>query len=215
MSTQLVTIQDLYNIEVAEKNDKLVFLLNQPPKNEWIQQHPTIANHRFIPIERIEWLLRTIFKQYRVEITGQGTAFNGVWVSVRVHYVHPITQEWCYHDGIGAKEMQVNKGTSPADLANIKSGAISMAFPIAETLAIKDACHKFGKLFGSDIDRKTDTENNIDLTIHSFDEKHPNWLKACEAIKSGNYKADEILAKYKNVSEDVKQYLKDLENGTV
>ena len=99
-------------------------------------------------------MLRKIFKKYQIEITGQGTSFNGVWVSVRVHYYHPIEETMMYHDGIGAIQLQVAKGTSPADLSNINNGALSMAYPIAKTLAIKDACDMFGKLFGADLNRR-------------------------------------------------------------
>jgi hypothetical protein len=60
--------------------------------------------------------------------------------------------EW--HDGIGAVQLQTAKGTSPADLANINNGAVAMAFPMAKTYAIKDACQLIGNIFGANIDRK-------------------------------------------------------------
>ena len=102
MSSNLPKIKDLYgDIQVAQKNDAFVTLMNQPPNDAWVKVHPFISGYKYLPIERIEYLLKSIFKNYRIEITGQGTAFNGVWVTVRVHYVHPITGEWSYHDGIG------------------------------------------------------------------------------------------------------------------
>lgn len=152
----LPTIKDLHsdNLEAAYKNDQLNFLLNQEPKPSWIKTHPFIKDHRYIPIDKVEFMLRRIFGKYRIEITGQGTAFNGVYVTVRVHYLNPVTSEMDWHDGIGACQLQTAKGTSPADLGNINNGALSMAFPIAKTLAVKDACDHFGKLFGSDLNRK-------------------------------------------------------------
>lgn len=148
-------IQDLYSdIGLAKSNDLLMALLNQQPKPEWIKTHPYIANYKYLPIDKIEFLLKKIFKKYRIEIIREGTAFNGVYVVVRVHYLNPITNEFDYHDGIGAKELQVKKGASAADLASINSGALAMAFPIAKTVAIKDACDHFGTLFGSDLNRK-------------------------------------------------------------
>ncbi len=140
------------------KNDELNLLLNTPPPNEWIKKHPYIKNHNYLPIDKVEYLLRAIFGQYKIEITGQGHCFNGVWVTVRVHYLNPITKEWMWHDGIGSIELQVKSGHSASDLANINKGALSMAFPIAKTFAIKDACDMFGKLFGSDLNR----DNSID-----------------------------------------------------
>ena len=152
----LPTIQDLHedNALVSYKNDQLNLLLNQEPKKEWVKEHPFVKGHKYIPIDKVEFMLRKIFKKYQIEITGQGTSFNGVWVSVRVHYYHPIEETMMYHDGIGAIQLQVAKGTSPADLSNINNGALSMAYPIAKTLAIKDACDMFGKLFGADLNRR-------------------------------------------------------------
>ena len=154
--TNLPTVAELFsdNIEVAFKNEQLNLLLNQEPKKEWIKTHPFIKGYQYLPIDKIEFLLRKIFKKYTIEILREGTAFNGVYVIVRVHYLNPATGTMEHHDGIGACQLQTAKGTSAADLININNGAISMAFPIAKTVAIKDACDHFGKLFGSDLNRK-------------------------------------------------------------
>jgi hypothetical protein len=107
-----------------------------------------------VPIDKVEFMLKRFFKTYNIEITGQGTAFNGVWVTVRITVKNPATNEIMIADGIGAAQMQTSKGTSPADLANINNGALSMAFPIAKTLAIKDAADHFGAIFGANLNRK-------------------------------------------------------------
>lgn len=162
----LPTLADLTtDIELAFKQDQFNLLMNQNPPEKWVKTHPYIKGHKYIPIERVEFLLRKIFKVYSIEITGQGTAFNGVWVTVRVKVKHPITGDEIYHDGIGACQLQTAKGTSPADLANINNGALSMAFPIAKTLAIKDACDNFGKLFGSDLNRKDEIPYQVDEAL--------------------------------------------------
>lgn len=207
----LPKIRDIYEVENVQKNDALMVLLNQPPLPVWVKKHPFISNYKYLPIERIEYLLKTIFKRYRIEITGQGQAFNGVWVTVRVHYLHPITGEWDYHDGVGAAQLQTKKGTSPAALENINNGAISMAFPIAKTVAIKDACDHFGKLFGSDLNRKDVIDYQPDLTLIDMDEKHPNWLKVVDAVKSGNFTIEQIKEKY-NLTEKAEEYLWNLSN---
>lgn len=153
---KLPTIQELFedSIQLAGKAEALNTLLNHEPRKEWVKEHPFIKGHRYLPIDKVEYLLRKIFKHYRIEITGQGTAFNGVWVTVRVHYFNPAVGEMSFVDGIGAAQLQTAKGTSPADLVNINNGAISMAFPIAKTLAIKDACQLIGNIFGGNLDRK-------------------------------------------------------------
>lgn len=164
---RLPTVAELFaeNIQEAFKTEQLNLLLNQPPNEKWIKEHPYIAGYRYIPIDKVEYLLRRIFKRFKIEITGQGTSFNGVWVTVRVHYFNPVTNDFDFHDGIGASQLQTKKGTSPADLANINNGAISMAFPLAKTIAIKDACDHFGKLFGCDLNRKDALPFTTDANI--------------------------------------------------
>lgn len=203
--SNLPKIKDLYSdLQVAQKNDAFVALMNQPPKMEWIKTHPFIKGYKYLPIERIEFLLKTIFKRYRIEITGQGQSFNGVWVTVRVHYLHPITGEWDFHDGIGASQLQTAKGTSPADLGNINNGALSMAFPMAKTIAIKDACDHFGNLFGADLNRKDIINYDIDLTLIPLTPEHPVWDKVKEAVKSGKYTIEQIKTKYEITEENEK-----------
>lgn len=168
MSTEikLPKIADLYSqTGLMQKADQLTALLNQPPKPEWVKIHPYIAGYKYLPIDKVEFLLKMIFKKYRIEVLREGSAFNGVYVVVRVHYLNPITGEWDYHDGLGAKELQVKKGTSPADLSNINNGALAMAFPIAKTVAIKDACDHFGALFGSDLNRKDVMQVTMDAAL--------------------------------------------------
>ena len=180
--TKLPTIADLTaNLDEAWKNDQLNLLLNQAPPQAWVKKHPYIKQevdtpngkvkvpYQYLPIDKVEHLLRKIFKEYRIEITGQGTAFNGVWVTVRVHFKSPVNNEWLYYDGIGAAQLQTKQGSSPADLANINNGALSMAFPIAKTVAVKDACDHFGSLFGANLNRKDIVEykpdNNLSETF--------------------------------------------------
>jgi len=205
--SNLPKINDLYTDKVATvKADQFMALLNHEPKAEWVKIHPFIKNYKYLPIERIEYLLKTIFKSYRIEITGQGQSFNGVWVTVRVHYLHPVTGEWMYHDGIGAAQLQTKSGTSPADLQNINNNALGMAFPIAKSEAFKNACKSLGKLFGSDLNRKEDIEYVADVTLIDLDENHPNWKKVVDALKSGKYSIEDIKAKY-NFSEETREKL--------
>lgn len=162
---QLPTLAELFSddLELAGKSEALNVILNTPPPEKWIRVHPFIKQkgpdgkeipYRFLPIDKVEFLLRRIFKKYKIRIKNQGTAFNGVWVTVRVKYFDPSISEWMYQDGIGSIELQTKKGTAPTDLANINHGALSMAFPLAKTLAIKDACDLIGNIFGANLNRR-------------------------------------------------------------
>ena len=205
----LPKINDIYTDKIStQKSDVFITLMNQPPKLEWVKEHPFIRGYKYLPIERIEYLLKTILKSYKIEITGQGQSFNGVWVTVRIHYLHPVTNEWLFHDGIGASQLQTAKGTSPADLNNINNGALSMAFPVAKTIAIKDACDHFGKLFGADLNRKDVINYELDLTLIDLTPDHPNWDKVKEAIKSGDFTIEQVRTKY-NLSDENATKLQD------
>ena len=137
------------------------------------------------------YLLRRIFKKYNIEILREGTSFNGVYVVVRVHYLNPTNGKMEYHDGIGAIQLQTKKGSSPADLANINNGALSIAFPIAKSIAIKDACDHFGALFGSDLNRKDTINYTIDQNIVNakVNNEHSRVIKvlsACTTLEELN-----------------------------
>ena len=222
--SNLPAIKEIYEQSVVAKKDEirvLTALLNEPPMSEWVVEHPYIKQeitvngqkqkvpYKYIPIGTVEYLLRSIFGQYKIEVTGQGTAFNGVWVTVRVHYLDPITQTWLYHDGIGASQLQTKSGSSPAELQNINNGAITMAFPNAKSIAIKDACDHFGRLFGADLNRKDYVEYAQDLTLIEMNENHPNWDKVVKAIESKQFTVDDIKDKY-NLSEYSENYLRSL-----
>lgn len=158
------TVVDLYSDkEVMINKENLLVILNQPPKADWVKEHPFIKGYKYLPIDKIEFILKKVFKSYKIEIMREGVAFNGVYVVVRVSIVNPLTGEWEWHEGIGASQLQTKAGTSPADLININNGALSMAFPMAKTVAIKDACDHFGNIFGANLNRK-DTLN------YSFDQ---------------------------------------------
>ena len=208
--SNLPTIQELHeeNALVSYKNDQLNLLLNQEPKKEWIKEHPFVKGHKYIPIDKVEFMLRKIFKKYSIEITGQGTSFNGVWVTVRVHYFHPTEATMMYHDGIGAVQLQTAKGTSPADLANINNGALSMAYPIAKTLAIKDACDHFGKLFGCDLNRKDTMAFKVDANPLDLKEQ----LIELFNLKRDMMPTDEILNTLRVIeNNEVKSFNKQFE----
>lgn len=179
--------------------DKLMVYLNQEPDPSWVAVHPFIKNYKYIPIERVEYLLKTIFNNnYKIEILSKGQLLNTIEVTVRVHYKDIVTGEWMYHDGTGAQEIQTVKdsGSLKLDLSNINRGAITMALPIAKTIAIKDACDHFGKIFGSDLNRKLQIQYSENLTLIDFNESHPNWNKAVEALKNKAVTIEQIASKY-------------------
>jgi len=165
---ELPSISDLYdvnNIELAFKKDQFNLLMNQNPEPKWILENKFAGNSKYIPIGIIETLLQRVFKEFRIEVLREGTMFNAVYVTVRLHYLHPITGEWSYHDGVGSAQIQTKQGASPADLASINNNAVMMALPMAKSYAIKDCADHFGKLFGRDLNRKDTMGFGIDKSL--------------------------------------------------
>lgn len=191
--TQLVKVEELYaDKELAYKNNEMNILLNSDPKEGWIKEHPYVKGLKYIPIERIEWLLTMIFQKWRVEVKNVKQIANSVVVTVRLHVFNPISGEWEYQDGIGATPLQVDKDAGAINWDKIKSGAVQMSAPSAETYAVKDAAEKFGKIFGKDMNRKDII--SYDLLQDKFDD----LSKAREEIS--NLKNLEELVTYYNAN---------------
>lgn len=165
---RLPTLAEIYadkTLEPIVKDNAFQVLINQEPNPAWIKFHPTakleVTNEagqkvkvpaRFLPIERVEWLLINIFLKYKVEIKTVQVAANSMCVTVRLFYYDHIGKEWHWQDGVGAAPLQTDAGTG-ADPTRMKAAAVQMAAPAAETYAIKDAAEKIGKLFGKDLNR--------------------------------------------------------------
>jgi hypothetical protein len=153
--TKLPTLQELLvENEDSLKQNALTVLLNQDPPAKWLVQHPMIRDYRYIPIEKIEYLLTRIFGNWNVEIRSTQIVANSVVVTVRLHVNNPISGEAMWQDGIGAAPIQTDKGAGATDWNAVKTDGVQKAAPAAETYAVKDAAEKFGKIFGRDVSRK-------------------------------------------------------------
>lgn len=176
--------------------DEFNVLINQNPPAKWIRTNPYANNSKYLPIDKVEFLLRKIFKDVDIEVLREGVMFNAVTVTVRIHYTHPVTGVKGFKDGVGASQIQTKKGASPADMANINNGAVEMALPKAKTAAIKDACDNLGRIFGSDLNRKDVIEVTIDESLQS-----KKWQlerdRILQAIENGYKPTDEEIEKYK------------------
>lgn len=179
----LPKIQDLHHdLQEAFKTDQLNLLLNQPPKKEWVKDHPFAKNVRYIPIDKIEFLLTKIFGEWKAEVLSEGQMFNSVYVKVRLHYKNPLNGEWSFHDGLGAVGVQTDKGASASDLSAIKQDAIMKALPAAESYAIKDAAEKLGTLFGKDLNRKDTLGFSVTYQEILIDENHEQYKMLYDRI---------------------------------
>jgi len=155
MSKELVKIETLYDdLELASKNNELNRLLAQPPKKEWIKQNKFADNTEYLPIDKVEFLLVAVYGKFSVEIKSVSVIANSVVVVVRLHVRNPVSGEHEFQDGVGAAPIQTDKGAAATDFSKVKTSAVQMCSPAAESYAIKDAAEKFGRLFGKDLNRK-------------------------------------------------------------
>lgn len=152
---KLPTLADLYNdTALVEKQNQLNIILNAEPKKEWIKDHPFVKNLKYLPIERVEYLLTMIFTKWRVEVKEVKLLANSILTTVRVYVQDPITGEWDWQDGIGAMPIQIAKGSGATEFDKMNTSAVQIGSPASESFAIKDACEKFGRIFGKDLNRK-------------------------------------------------------------
>ncbi len=165
----LPTLEELVNdTDLAVKTNQLMILLNQPVPDKWLKDHPTAKVKidgaykpaRYMPIERVEWLLSRIFGKWWVEIKDVKLIANSVTVTIRLYVINPITGETEWQEGIGANPIQTDAGAGAADWNKIKFSGVQMAAPAAETYAVKDAAEKFGKFFGKDANRQVNIDYN-------------------------------------------------------
>jgi hypothetical protein len=154
--------------------EQLNVILSTPPPATWVKQHPFIKGYNYLPIDKVEYLLRRCFKKYQIEVIKTAQLFNAIEVTVRVHYLNPATNEMMYHDGVGAQELQTTKGSGNLnmDMSNVNKGAVMMALPIAKSIAIKDACDHFGDLFGANLNRKDIVQFTGDTELLSAEGIH-------------------------------------------
>ncbi len=153
---KLPVLAELYDGDLDLKKDQneLNILLNQHPKSDWIKEHPFAKGVKYIPIQRIEYLLTRLFLKWRVDIKNIQTIANSIVVTIRLYYQNIEDNKWSWQDGIGAAPIQTEKDCGAMDWDKVRADAVMKAAPAAESYAIKDAAEKIGKIFGKDLNRK-------------------------------------------------------------
>jgi len=199
---KLPSLNDIYaDVDGTTKNTALAVILNAEPPQNWIKIHP-MTKFKYIPIERVEYLLTRIFGRWKVEVKESGILANSVQVIIRLHYIDPVTGEWDWQDGIGASPLQTNAGAGAIDFNQIKNAAVQMAAPAAESYAIKDAAEKMGKIFGKDLNRKDE------INYQDLNENNSKRFKELERVQV-------MIEDAKNVTEleNLRKYVTDDTNN--
>ena len=141
------------DLDLKGQQNDLNKLLNCEPPKAWLKAHPFAKGVKYMPIERVEYMLTKIFIRWSVEVKSVQLMANAVVVTVRLYYQDVLTDKTLFQDGVGAAPLQTDKGAGAVDFNAIKSDAVMKAAPAAESFAVKDAAEKIGKLFGRDLNR--------------------------------------------------------------
>lgn len=175
---KLPKINELMNsdiMQLAEINDLNILLNQQPPEN-WLKTHPLITKLKYLPIERVEYLLTRLFFRWKVEIKKTQLIGNSVVCEIRLHYFNPVLSEWEWQDGVGAAPLQTDKDAGAIEFNKLKSSAVMMAAPAAKSFAVKDAAEQIGAIFGKNLNR-ADKANYDSLSENpAFKEKEESRL---------------------------------------
>lgn len=198
--SDLIKLVESTDLLTFEKNDKFLEFINQEPPATWVKEHPLAKNVKYLPIDKVELLLKRVFQEYKVEILREGQMLNSIYVTVRLHYKHPING-WTYQDGSGAVPIQTDKGESAADLIHIKSDAISKGLPAAVSFAIKDAADRIGDIFGGNLNRKDTLEfSSMYTTSPEVEEEIKQTIEAFESSET----LDDLANVFMNLSAKIK-----------
>lgn len=147
-------VGDINDLSDRIKEDKFLRVVNQNPPAEFVKDHPLVKGVKYIPIDKIELMLTKVFQEWHIEILQVQQLLNSLAVTIRLHYTHPITGKQLFQDGVGAVQIQVDKGENASNLSAIKPDAIMKGLPSAKSFAIKDAAEHIGVVFGRNMNRK-------------------------------------------------------------
>jgi hypothetical protein len=156
MSTKTQTKPNLpaivKDLGLSVKMDSLNTLLSSTPPQSWLSVHKGVT---YQPIDRVKNSLITIFQDYDWSIKNVQIMANSVLVFGTLSVINPITGRTRNVDGVGAWPIQLKSGSTPMQIENIIQDAIQKNAPAAESLALKNAASKLGKIFtdgGSEVE---------------------------------------------------------------
>ena len=147
----------------------------KPPKTV-VRTHP-FGKFDYLPITAVERLLDGLFSSWTATIKDTGVAVNGFYVVVNLKAQIPNSDEYLESDGIGFAEFQTTKGAASTDFTKLSQAAGVIAVPRARAEAIKNAAKSFGNIFGRNLSRKDDQQEDEHGFVNTSRQKIINSLK--------------------------------------
>lgn len=155
-------IEFLKQIQSVDKISKKVQIINNVlnQENTYIKKLNK-GKFEYIPIGIVEEALRQVFfRQIDFEIKNTYRDLNSFIVVSRIRYKDPITNEFRFVDGIGAKALQQDQGSSINDFnSTMKYNALELGVGNAYSRSIKNAAKKLGNYFGGNLNRDDEMQN--------------------------------------------------------
>ncbi len=221
-SVAIPTMKELVEeTELSLKQNALMVLLNQDPPKQWIKEHPfaTVKNQatgkyeplKYLPIDRVKYLLYRIYGNWKDEIIDSKLMANSPVVTVRLTVKNPVTGEMESHDGIGAAPIQTDSGAGAADFMKMKTNGVQISVGAASSYGLKNAAEKFGKIFGGGLNGEYISYDNLLKGEHvTLDDLKELYAEKKEAWLDGEMPDVSTLANIDRVinTEEKKSYTK-------
>jgi len=146
--------------------NQLETVLSWSPKQEWVEKLEELNGYRYIPIDKIEWLLTRLFTKYSLKITHVVSDDKRCIVAVELSYL--IGDTWHIRAGVGC-----------CDVSGQHTSAT--AFPTAKSIAVRDAAEMIGNIFGANLNRK-----NPPVPVKQQEEIHSKVIEFSRGLSECN-----------------------------
>lgn len=174
-------------------------IFNQEPPKEWLKEINYLDGKKglHLPIDKVEEILDNISDNWSVEIKDTTVINHSVTVTVSV--IMLIGERRFRQDG-GATEIATN--TNP----------IQTLYPKAISMAVKNACKRWGRIFGRDVERQVDAvivdvpKSDLERIIELFKEVIGRMPKE-EAEAVGRIITNEEVKSYGKVLKVLNKYV--------
>lgn len=142
------------------------------------------TDYEYVPIGVIEECLRQIFfRQVDFEIRNSYRDLNSFIVISRINYKCPISGEYRFADGIGAKALQQEQGAKIYDFnTTMKANALELGVGNAYSISIKNGAKKLGEMFGGSLNRDEELIENLNVFSEKVTNKDGFQLKEIKRL---------------------------------
>lgn len=158
----------LYESQEKLSESQIRRILVLPPRKEWVDKIEELNGYRYLPIDKVEWLLFRLFENWNLDITHIISSDKKCIVGVSISYK------------VGRSAYK-KAGVGSCDIGSQFTSA-STAFPAAKSIAIRDAAEMIGNVFGANLNRKNvpvpEKEKPV-VTIHEKVLEFTSKLKYC------------------------------------